>query len=562
MKVKGKEQICVCEDYKKYFKSIQGFGGHTLFDRYNDLENIVNKHVDEKFRHFLAQPELDGNNIYWFSTPYYEEPKRLSDLNEQEQDSYENEKNKTLSHYHKVIEELKSQNKNSESEVLGNALKFVNDDFVYCYDGKTVLGVWGMELRDEVREPLGIAMKNSFEKPKKKKLPVSESNNSDDDPNEEPDITPEDDNDDSLKNVRFESEENGALQGQTDYKMRRGEKVSADMIPDVEAKEGYEFVGWDIEPNNHEVENDVVFTAKFKKKSYKVRFFDGGNGSLQGQTEYDKHYEEQVLANEVPKVNPDEGYRFVGWDKKPVDYVVKEDTDFVAQYEEEKESWWSRFWGWGSGCLNWLLALLLLGLIALLLWYLLGHHNFNLCGCDCGCNEYVVVTDTPITPKPKPVPIDTIHDGDDVPKPTENCGVHFSGWYLSDKDRYPWRDCSQIFEDDEFGDYVGQGYYPDNTKILPKSMENSFDAVAVSKGTHLIIYSKPNFEGREVLNVKGPMLIENVYAKGRYDKLMTYAFKDELQELFPPERRQWSSENMHDWANGSCKIICEQCETK
>ena len=577
MKVIGKEQLCVCKDYKRYFKSIQGLGEYTLFDRYKDLENIVDKNVKKEYRHFLAQPEFDGDNIHWFSEPYYEVPKRLSELHGQDHDQYEKVKKETVSHYSEVVKKLKSENKKSEAEALEKAIKFVNDVFVYCYDGKTVLGVWGMEPRDEVRDPLGIAMQNSFVKPRKPKPSVSgdedgKDNDADDgnddgsdetDPENHQGEDSQDDNnplDDDFLSVRFDAAENGSLLGKTEYEMRRGKRVSADMIPDPEADEGFEFVGWDVEPNNHEVVDDVVFTAQFKKKSYKVRFFDGGHGSLSGQTEYDKYYEERVHANEVPKVNPDEGYRFVGWDKTPVDYVVKEDTEFVAQYEEEKDSWWSRFWGWGSGCLNWLLTLLLLGLIALLLWYLLGKHNFSFCGCDCGCNEYVVVPDTSITPKPKPVPIDTIHDGEEVPKPTKNCGVHFSGWYLSDRDDYPGDDCSEIFQEETYGEYVGQGYYTDNTKILPKAMKYSFDAVAVSKGTRLIMYSEPNFKGRVVLDVKGPMLIENVIAKGMYDKLMRYKFKDELQELFPPERRQWSSENMHSWANGSCKIICEQCE--
>lgn len=364
--------------------------------------------------------------------------------------------------------------------------------------------------------------------------------------------------------VLFKNEEGGSLHGCTEYHKLEGDLVLSDEIPCVLPEDGYEFIGWEPQPDGFVVHSDVDFIAKFREKDdvYNVHFVSEDGGILEGCTDYTKHDGDSIRRDEIPSAIPDDGYEFVGWDRQPEGYEVHSDTKFVARFREKSDSWWSRFWGLGAGCLNWLLTLLLLGLIALLLWYLLGKHNFSLCGCDCGCNEYVVVPDTSITPKPKPVPIDTIHDGEDVPKPTENCGVHFSGWYLSDKDEYPWRDCSQIFEEDEFGDYVGQGYYPDNTKILPKSMKNSFDAVAVSKGTHLIIYSKPNFEGREVLNVKGPMLIENVYAKGTYGKLMTYTFKDELQELFPPERRQWSSENMHEWANGSCKIICEQCEAK
>ena len=458
MKVKGKEQLCVCNDYKKYFKSIQGLGGHTLFDRYKDLEIIVNKRVSEKYRHFLAQPELDGNTIQWFSEPYYEEPNRLSELKGQEYDYYNNVKNETVSHYRSVVDELQAQNKNSEAEALGNAIKFVNDDFVYCYDGKTVLGVWGMELRDEVREPLGIAMKNTFEKPRKPKPPTSGDEQSDSEPETDPDKPSVEDekggeepsnDDNSLLSVRFDTNENGSLNGKTEYKMRKGERVSADMIPEAEADDGFEFVGWDVEPNNHEVVDDVVFTAQFKKKSYKVRFFDGGHGSLLGQTEYDKYYEERVLANEVPEVESDEGYRFIGWDKNPVDYIVKEDTNFVAQYEEEKESWWSRFWGWGSGCLNWLLTLLLLGLIGLLLWFLLGNHNLNFCGCNCEETEIV-----PPNPQPSPNPVPT-----PVQKPCDE--LQRSGHNTPESFIFDMGQESGTF----LFEYATGGRYPDNIVI-------------------------------------------------------------------------------------------------
>lgn len=365
--------------------------------------------------------------------------------------------------------------------------------------------------------------------------------------------------------ILFNVGEQGQATGQTEYEKSFGEHVLSDEIPTVTPKEGYRFVGWDKNPDGHVVNDDVEFVAQYEKiensedQLYQVRFDEGEHGILHGQVLYKKNKDDKVLESEIPEVEPKDGYSFVGWDKKPNNHVVTEDVTFVAQYEEREESWWSRFWGWGSGCLNWLLLLLLLALIGLLLWYLLGRHNFNFCGCNCGCNEIVVVQDIPVTPEPEPQPVEpkVIVPGD-LPKPTKNCGVHFSGWYLSDRDKYPWTDCSEIFKEEKFGEYVGQGLYPDNTKILPKSMEHSFDAVAVSRGTRLIIYSKPNFKGRVVLDVKGPVLIENVIAKGSYDQLMTYTFKGELQELFPPERRQWSSGNMHDWSYGSCKIICEQ----
>ena len=39
---------------------------------------------------------------------------------------------------------LKNEALNSEANTLENSIKFINEDFVYCYDGIVVLGIWGM----------------------------------------------------------------------------------------------------------------------------------------------------------------------------------------------------------------------------------------------------------------------------------------------------------------------------------------------------------------------------------------------------------------------------------
>ena len=77
-RVIGKEQLFNCE--QKHFKSIQGYGEHTLFQRYTDIENLVNRNVNERYRYFLAQPVIEGETITWFTKPYKETPRRLSDL--------------------------------------------------------------------------------------------------------------------------------------------------------------------------------------------------------------------------------------------------------------------------------------------------------------------------------------------------------------------------------------------------------------------------------------------------------------------------------------------------
>ncbi len=235
-KVKGKEQLCSCEKYKTYFKSIQGFGGHTLFERYNDIENIVNKRIDEKYRHFLAQPQIDGDAIHWFAKSYNEIPRRLSELQGEERNRYERIKNETLAHYKSVVDSLREQGKNSEADVLENATKFVNDDFVYCYDGRTVLGIWGMELRNESRkDSMGIITKNSFIKKKKTpviKEPLSQEENV---PSEKPitentseSISENEERPEDLHNIRVDAGDKGDLCDQAEYSNSSGETIAID----------------------------------------------------------------------------------------------------------------------------------------------------------------------------------------------------------------------------------------------------------------------------------------------------------------------------------------------
>lgn len=195
--------------------------------------------------------------------------------------------------------------------------------------------------------------------------------------------------------VRFNTGEHGIPLGQAWYEKEEGDTVRLEEVPSVESHEGYKFIGWDKNPDGYVVTEDVEFVAQYEEvppeeKLYQVRFDEGDHGVLHGQTFYEKHKDETVLPSEVPDVEPEDGYKFVGWDKNPNNHVVTEDVVFVAQY---KEKWWNRFWGWGSGCLNWLLTLLLLGLIGLLLWYLLtGYQHFNFCGCDCDEHELPIDT--------------------------------------------------------------------------------------------------------------------------------------------------------------------------
>lgn len=259
-RVKGKEQLCLSE--KKYFTSVQGIGGSTLFDRYQDIEGVIEKNVDEKFRHFLAQPVVEEDLVYWFSVPYNETPRRYKELTGDEKERYKVLKAETLEYYGGLISLLEAEGKGREAEWLSLATRYVNEEFLYCYDGRLILGIWGMQLRDTVREPLGIAMRNQYrakshqtevleekEVPKvEEELQVMEAI---------PELDP--------FQVRFISGEGGILEGAPLLYKQANESVRIEEVPEVRTNPGFEFMGWDKNPVGYNIAGDTAFTARYRQ---------------------------------------------------------------------------------------------------------------------------------------------------------------------------------------------------------------------------------------------------------------------------------------------------------
>ena len=129
---------------------------------------------------------------------------------------------------------------------------------------------------------------------------------------------------------------------------------------------------------------------------------------------------------------------------------------------------------------------------------------------------------------------------------------------MGGEQEYRW--ISEIYVEDEFSEYVGAGYYPANKRAFPKSVNSTFDGIAVDKGTRLIIYEKPNYQGKTLLDVKGPIIINNM--KWQNDSKVSHCnydtYSPQLQNTYPPNVRFWSESDMHQWSYGSCKIMCNQ----
>ncbi len=256
--VYGLDKLCSCERFETFFKSVQEYRGRKLFDRYEALSSIVNRNILPEYRHFLAQPVFHGEEITWYAVPYSETPQQLTKLESDELSRYEEILEKTRNHYNAVISNLKETGKVDEADCLERAIKFVNKDFVYCYDDKVVLGIWGMELREHVREPLGIAMKNIFSSKNRPIQPTEENQSVDEQPTSE--TIPQNNH-----TVTFILGPNSNSDKQwIDINKKSGDLITDGDIPSVVPKDGFKFAGWDTQPLGHEVNGDVQFTALYK----------------------------------------------------------------------------------------------------------------------------------------------------------------------------------------------------------------------------------------------------------------------------------------------------------
>ena len=151
-------------------------------------------------------------------------------------------------------------------------------------------------------------------------------------------------------------------------------------------------------------------------------------------------------------------------------------------------------------------------------------------------------------------------DGEIVKEPISNCRAHFSGLLMSDS--FELNYFTEIYQIDEFSEYVGEGEYPRANTAFPKSHSASFDGIAIDKGTRVIIYSKENFNGEILMDEIGPKIITNIFRIEEYQEIVLKnnqkIYKEPLNTNFSPSSRKMSSSNMIEWSQGSLKVICNE----
>lgn len=431
----GKRRLCYTEVTD--FTDFQGIGRDPLYKRFDSVYSVIEKNIEPQYRDFLAHPiySFDDDQILWYVRDWQSAPYKLSDLSGMERARYDTIKAQTIAAYNKVRESLVGEDK----QILTGAMKYIDDEFIFCYDNKVVVVAWGMVPDSSKHVVKGAVIHDlKLQNSHKVKFVTGENGTLADKilsvvnrpdgsllghmdlpqviPNKGYAFVGWDPNPIGMKvlgpltftamyqqvgeieqpkiRVSFVANEGGFLNGTTEYFVERGSYLQPSQIPYATPHPGYVFAGWNMRPDV-QLNDNITFCAIFNRDEVKCKFVTDECGSIQGMDSF--VMPRGSILRTIPTIKPRKGYKFLGWDKSPINYVVNEDTTFFARYEKILP-WYKRFWAWltGKGCLKWLLwtllGLLLLALLGLLIYF--GPRIFGL-GGDPIVNEVIPIEQIP-----------------------------------------------------------------------------------------------------------------------------------------------------------------------
>lgn len=372
----GKRRLCYTDVVD--FTDFQGIGRDPLYLRYDSVFSVIKTAIAPEYQHFLAVPQYvdDEDHINWHIDDWNDSPVKLTSLEGLEKAKYEEIKENTITHYRQAALKLNGE----ELQILACAIKYIDDDRIYCADDKVYLVAWGMTPDTKQHKVIGSVI-HEYDFIRKFK-------------------------------ITFDPGVHGTFATSLDRYITKneGKQLAKEDIPEIDTEAGWRFVGWDSNPVGTEVHSNITFTAQYSKEEkveipkiippiidnepdfeqfYNCRFDAGDNGYIEGSDYVTKPVNSTLSTDEVPEVKAKKGYKFTGWNISPYNCLIDGNKTFVAQYEKILP-WYKRWWLWllglftGKGCLRYLLWLLLFLLGLWLLSFFLrscvgctGHHPIN-----------------------------------------------------------------------------------------------------------------------------------------------------------------------------------------
>lgn len=328
--VKGYMALCVTPRSKVCDE--QGIGQWPMWKRFDSIKAIVDQYVDEPYRSFFAMPyhevdKLKAEELFYWYTPRcntaYSRMSRTADDHSYYKGIFE----ETLAHYQSAIKKLKNNGKAEEANFLQLSLKYAgeNEDNIYCGDGRVVVTVWGMRPRQSNK----VGESKLFTE-----------------------LVPEVE----VHTVKYNLGTLGSTKSPVTLKKTHGTKIYVHQVPQIIVKDGYQFVGWDLNPVGVEVTDDLLFTAEYKEltkeeldvteieednvqreetndkkpavdetKKHHVRFLTPDGLVIK---ELNVDHGTRIMPGYVPQLPTFEGVLCPSWDGDPLNDIINDNRDY------------------------------------------------------------------------------------------------------------------------------------------------------------------------------------------------------------------------------------------
>ena len=366
--------------------AVEKINGVPFYERYIEFDNTIKKHIiDRKYHNLFAQPVFNTTNgmIDWYVPANFQNAIKLSELKgTAEGDEYSKQKELIIQHLNRTAADLPDHDQKYFKCLTKYLSSDYIDDLVYCDKGQIIFGVWGLRLIDG--KNLTTSIRTDID-------------------------------DKRVYTINYQVRGNGIMSGiKGTIKRRHGHVLNGGKdIPNIIPGDGFEFSSWEPDaPHNRKVESDINFTAictpipappvseetaptndiveseTAQPEFSNVRFDGGEHGKIKGIDTIRAKNGEPVPPMQVPEVKPKRGYDFVGWDED-INIPINGDKVFKAQYKKNGKGFWGNLFsgglfgwfrnlfsgfgfggfgrGWFSGCLSWIVGLLLMGLLIMLL---------------------------------------------------------------------------------------------------------------------------------------------------------------------------------------------------
>lgn len=337
--VKGFMPLCVTP--RSRVCDEQGVGQFPMWKRFDSIRGIVNQYIDEPYRSFFAFPyhevdKLKAEELFYWYTPRcntsYTRMSRTGD----DYEYYKQILSDTIAHYHFVVSKLKREGKTNDANFLELSLKYAGDseDNVYCGDGRVVTTMWGMRPRQ-------------VQKTEESKLSIE--------------LAPELE----MHTVQFNLGSLGSTDSSITLKKCHGSIIYQNQVPQVNVKDGYQFTGWNKNPVDVEVTEDLLFIAEYREipkeekpvidspekdvaqgeqpqeispiddktkteepvPSHHVRFLTPDSLVIK---ELNVEHGKRILPGYVPQLPIVDGELCPAWDGDPLNDIINGDRDYRA----------------------------------------------------------------------------------------------------------------------------------------------------------------------------------------------------------------------------------------